>query len=494
MARNEFGHGGGSVVDCLRKYADLRGLHPAAEEGERQLTYRSLFERSEQAAANLIAADVRIGDVTALMLGDTLEHLVLLCALARVGAVIFSIDPRQPRSAIERNMQAVEAKFLVHDSAGVAFEGVRNLQQDDLCRPAAEAVPDRRVGGEDPLFLNQSSGTTGNAKIYMLTHQDILDRSERYRKAHGWDAEERFLNVSPLYFSVSRASCFFLLQCGATNILPCDAKIETLVRFVTAKRVSYLKLTPSHVVGLLSYVAGKPLLFPSLRAMTSITAPISHAQRLAARAQLTANFHEQYGANEVGQITVAMPMDQDRFPDSVGRLLDGIEAKVVDGEGAELPSGEVGLIGFRLSGSAKTYLNNPAATQKAFRDGWFFPGDMAMLNEQGYIFFKGRADDIINNAGVKVYPADCEQVLLEHPSVIEAAAFGYPHKVAGEVVAACVVTDRSGVLNELQRFCLDRLPPYKAPAYIFEMTKIPKNAAGKILKTRLKEILLSRRE
>jgi acyl-coenzyme A synthetase/AMP-(fatty) acid ligase len=133
------------------------------------------------------------------------------------------------------------------------------------------------------LFLNQSSGTTGNAKTYLLSHQDILDRSERYRKVHDWDKNERFLNISPLHFSVSRASCFFLLQCGATNILSRQFSPATLVEFVTLMRVSYLKLTPSYVIGLLDYAKGKPLLFPDLRAMTSSITPASNSTRLIAK-------------------------------------------------------------------------------------------------------------------------------------------------------------------------------------------------------------------
>ena len=115
------------MIDCLRHYAETRGAHPAVEEGTRKLTYQGLYEQSEQAAANLSATGVLPGDVVVLMLDDRLEHFILLCALARIGAIMFSIDPGQPATVVEQNRRAVDAKFIIQNDIETPFHGVRTL-------------------------------------------------------------------------------------------------------------------------------------------------------------------------------------------------------------------------------------------------------------------------------------------------------------------------------------------------------------------------------
>lgn len=135
------------------------------------------------------------------------------------------------------------------------------------------------------------------------------------------------------------------------------------------------------------------------------------------------------------------------------------------------------------------YIDDPQATARAFKDGWFYPGDLAALNEQGYLFFKGRADDIINNAGAKFYPIEVETALLEHRAVKEAAVFRWPHNRAGEVAVACVVVDTETTERELKDFCRTRLTGYKLPYVVQILPELPKNPMGKILKRELEPVI-----
>ena len=156
-------------------------------------------------------------------------------------------------------------------------------------------------------------------------------------------------------------------------------------------------------------------------------------------------------------------------------------------DGRVLPPGEVGLVGFRGEGLPSEYVGNEEATQRAFRDGWYYPGDLAAIDGDGFIFFKGRADDVINYEGVKFYPIEVERALLAHPAVAEAAVFGWPHSRRGEVAVAFVVATASLTVPELQEFCCRHIAAYKVPAWIGFVEKMPKNSAGKIMKARLKE-------
>ena len=218
------------------------------------------------------------------------------------------------------------------------------------------------------------------------------------------------------------------------------------------------------------------------------SAPVTSEQRLLARERLAANLIEVLGSNEAGHLASAHPADQDAYPEAVGRVAEGVDAEIVDAEDRPLPPGEVGLVRFRAPGIATDYLDNPEATARAFRDGWFYPGDLAALNAERYLFLKGRADDVINNAGAKFYPIEVENALLAHPEVEEAAAFAWPDERGGEVAVTVAVTRSPVERDDLSAFCAQRIARYKVPRMIMFAPEMPKNPAGKILKAELMEI------
>ncbi len=305
-----------NIADSLTEHARIRADHPAIEDGSEVITYAGLDALVTETAANIQAAGIGAGDVVAIVLPDSANHLITLCALARAGTVILSLSP--------------------------------SLKPRDLTRALAGA----------------------------------------------------------------------------------------LVKAVIAD-------APSPPLARLPYLAIK---------------------------------------------------DVRRRPEnSFARLADGVEAEIVDADDHPLPPGEVGLVRFRGDGYPTGYLDDPEATARAFRDGWFYPGDLATLNDQGYLFFKGRADDVINNGGAKFYPIEVETVLLAHPAVSEAAVFAWPHPRLGQTAAACVVTRAPVSKRALQEFCAERLAGYKVPQLIAKLRELPKNPMGKVLKSELKRWLAERR-
>ena len=162
---------------------------------------------------------------------------------------------------------------------------------------------------------------------------------------------------------------------------------------------------------------------------------------------------------------------------------------MVDGEHQPLPFGSVGLIRVRAECAATGYLNDPEADARAFRDGWFYPMDLAAINDDGYIFLKGRADDLISFEGIKFYPVEVENVLLSHPDVTEAAVFGWPHPRHGEVAVAVVTSSAPAISDDLPAFCRRRMAGYKVPRVFTLAPEMPRNSMGKILKDKLKEDL-----
>jgi len=478
----------GNVIDALRFFAEYRPDHPAVEDDRSGLSYAGLHRRSGEVAANLSAEGVRPGDLVGLLLGDVIEHVIILCALARLGAVMISLDPNDRRSKIRQNLAEAEAKFTIVGEETAPFAGFKNLQQDIVCRTQMRIYDGPRIAGAAPIFLSRSSGTTGKPKNCLLSHRDTLHRAKRSGRVNGWGDDERQLSVSSLSFAISRGSFFFMLQYGATFVLTRRHSLPGLVEFVANRRISFLKLPTSFVIELLEYSKGRKMLFPTVGAIAVTSAPITPAQRQMARQRLAPDFREHYGTNEGGMIAISFPADQDRHPDSVGRLLDELEAQVVNENGDVLDVGEIGLIGFRIPFMATAYLNNEAATAQAFRDEWWYPGDIAMIDENRYIFLKGRADDVINNAGIKIYPIEGERLLMSHPDVTDAAVFAMPHHIAGEVPAACFTADHQLPHAELRQFCNQRAASFRNPQYLMQVNAMPRNAMGKIDKRLLRRV------
>lgn len=478
-----------NIADNLAEHAKNRADHPAIEDGARTVTYGELDGLVDGAAANLQAAGIEPGDTVAVLLDDSTDHLIILCALARVGAVIFSLNSNASKTELEASLASVAVKAAI--TAGLKFEDreLLWLRAKDICQPATRPFNGRNAGDDDPLMLIQSSGTTGAPKSFVRSHAELGEWIARYTRGHGWSADERSLSLIRMSFNVGRNISLGMLRLGATIIVSRSRSHDELAALVRDKRVSYMMLTPSHLIPLLDYAADKAPLFPGLRAMVVGAAPTTHAQRMLARERLTANFLEQLGSNEAGLLALAWPADQDVYPDAVGRIVDGVEAQIVDDMDRPLPAGEVGLVRFRAAGYPTHYIDDAEATARAFHDGWFYTRDLAALNEEGFLFFKGRADDVINNGGVKFYPVEVEAVLMQHPEVSDAAVFGWPHAQLGQVAVACVAADPGISIKDLQAFCRRRIAGYKTPQIIEVMTELPRNATDKILKQELKGVI-----
>jgi acyl-CoA synthetase (AMP-forming)/AMP-acid ligase II len=184
-------------------------------------------------------------------------------------------------------------------------------------------------------------------------------------------------------------------------------------------------------------------------------------------------------------VSLLRPEDMDVHDDSVGRPVFGVEVAIFDDDFNPLPAGEVGRLGYRGPGVATGFHEDPEATREVFRDGWFFPGDLASVNAAGYVFLKGRKKDMVIRGGINIYPVEVEAALQSHPAVVEAAVVGWPSRELGEEVAAFVVLRGAATPEELRATCAGRLAPYKVPREIIVVDEMPKNAAGKVVKATL---------
>ena len=198
-----------------------------------------------------------------------------------------------------------------------------------------------------------------------------------------------------------------------------------------------------------------------------------------------------YASNEASYLTVADADAQERYPETVGAILPGVELEIVDDEDRRLPAGEAGHVRVRTPWMPAGYVNAPGPDSKTFRNGWIYPGDIAVLTAQGQLFVKGRADDMINFDGVKIMPSDIEEALLSHPAVVEAAAFPIPSERHHHLPAAAVILRHAVGGDELMAHCR-RLQGMRAPQLVSVEQSFPRNAMGKVLRTELAARLKAR--
>lgn len=480
-----------NIAEVFAAHAESRPGDAAVEDGERIVTYAELAAMAGSAANYLQQEGIAPGDIVGLALPDSVEHVALFWSLAQIGAVVFPINAPLLRCEAEVGLGRNQLKAVIIAHAAPALPSETRVIQlaaifaDHLKTRPPAAAP----GGHAPLCCIQSSGTTGKPKTFLMSHNQLIASFQSREEFLRWTAEDRYAAFIRPSFSAGCRLCFAALFAGATVIFMTSNSVGELVRLVQDKRVTVTSLTPLHLRPLLKYAADKELLFPQLRSLRVVTAGVTADERDLARQHVTPNVIIVYGSNEQAWITAATPADQDAYPDSVGRPVAGVEVEIVGQDNQPLPFGSVGRIRMRSDHIATGYLNNPEADARAFRDGWFYPMDLAAINQDGYIFLKGRADDLISVDGIKFYPVETEAVLLRHPAVRDAAVFGWPHPLHDQVTVAAVTTDAPVTRQRIKAFCVRHLAPYKVPRTIMLLDEMPRTTTGKILKRRLKERL-----
>jgi acyl-coenzyme A synthetase/AMP-(fatty) acid ligase len=355
------------------------------------------------------------------------------------------------------------------------------------------AVARANVGGElagdwhDPFLISASSGSTGTPKFTLMTHLQYHFAIAGTFELMELAGRHRFLCNLPLYYSGGRASCIVPLVRGDCVVLyPSLFRPAEYVDVVNRQRITVGTVVPSMVRQLLAAEGSEPLM-PGLTALVCIGSPLHAEEKRHAARKLSPNFCDRYGTAETLAISVLWPKDFADHGDSVGQPHSLEEIEVVDENDQPQSTGGIGQLRIRGPGVASPLPGQTADTN--FRNGWYYPGEIARLDDTGFIFLQGRTSDVIVRSGAKIYPAEVEGALAEHPDVLEAAVIG--HRVADneEVVIAFVVLRGTVPVGELLAHCRMRLTPHKVPRHIHFVGQLPKNTGGKIDKIALAKSL-----
>jgi acyl-CoA synthetase (AMP-forming)/AMP-acid ligase II len=477
-----------NLAEAFAHHTRARPTHIALMAGTRSIDYRALHVAVERDSAALASLGAREGDVVGLALKDTIEHVVLFYALARLGLVILPMDWRWSQEEKARIARHFAPRFVLVEE-GATIDGVPCVALDDVWTSRVATSPrvlDYPQGGDLPLLVSLSSGTTGRPKGPLLTHHQFFRRFMTHWINLGLNAGDRYVSATPLYFGGGRTFAMSVLFAGGTVALfPPPYEPAELASEVARRAATSLFLVPTLLRRLLelSPEAAEPL--QNLRLLLSSGSALHAEERRAIRSRLCPQFFEYYASTEGGGVSLLTPDDQETRGKSVGRPVFGVDVEIVDDEHRVLPAGETGRLRYRGPGVARGFFRETEGDPETFREGWFYPGDVASLDDAGYVYLKGRRKDLIIRGGVNIYPEDIEFALAGHPAVVDAAVAGLPHREFGEQVAAFVVTREPVTQAALIDWCRARLAAYKVPQQVQFLSELPRNSSGKVLKTKL---------
>jgi fatty-acyl-CoA synthase len=389
-----------------------------------------------------------------------------------------------------RNIQPVLETIVV--AGGGGEDGL--LAYEDLVDEAGNS-PDPLepvdIPNDSPALIMYTSGTTGRPKGAVLTHTNLTGQTMTGLYTHGADINNDvgFIGV-PFFHIAGIGNMLTGMLLGVPTVIHPLGAFDPghLLDVLQAEKVTGIFLVPAQWQAVCAAQRKNPREL-KLRVISWGAAPASDTllremSETFPRAQILAAF----GQTEMSPVTcMLLGEDAIRKRGSVGKVIPTVAARIVDGNMNDVPVGEVGEIVYRASTLMSSYWNNPEATAEAFAGGWFHSGDLVRMDEDGYVWVVDRKKDMIISGGENIYCAEVENVLAGHPAIIEVAVIGRPHEKWGEVPIAVAAVSQDGLrLGDLDEFLTERLARYKHPKGLEIVDALPRNPAGKVLKTELR--------
>jgi fatty-acyl-CoA synthase len=477
-------------------------------------TYAQLEDRSNRLAHALLAQGLKRGDRVAIWLGNCLEYMETYLACAKGGLVVVQINIRHKSAEARFQLEDSGARLIVFCDAvaphvdelgldlvlvGTGVERVgRSLGFEALLSEGASApLPD--PADDDLLVIGYTSGTTGFPKGAELTHRSVKTLGQTNAVVNRYAlASTQVFGLSLSFTAGIPAHVLAHLFVGGTTVLLAEWDTERLIAAVEEHRATFTILPSPPIVDFCQIASRRPDRIGSLVGLLhgSSKAPPEHLELLVD--VIGSRLIEGWGMTEnSGGLLTATTAADNAGPrpgvfESVGTAAPDAVIRLVDDEGQVVPcDGEsVGQLVAHSSSLARGYWGNPIASQQAFRDGWYFTGDLGRVDPDGYVYILDRRTDLIISGGMNIYPSELERVILTLPGVRECAVVGAPHDRWGQTPIAFVVASEGITSGDVMQHCAHQLADYKKPAEIRVVATLPHNTAGKVLKHELRAALL----
>jgi long-chain acyl-CoA synthetase len=481
----------------LREAAQMYPDRPAIRLDDTIITYAQMDDLSARAAGWLLGRGLQPGDPVGIMTPNVPHFPVFYYGVLRAGGAIVPMNPLLKAREVAHYLGDSGARLVLawetaasEATAGAATAGAEAVSVGEATLAEIAAHPPMtavaRRADDDTAVILYTSGTTGTPKGAELTHANMhKNASVTATSLLGLGPEDVVMGCLPLFHSFGQ-TCGLnaaVLSGSCLTLIPRFSPAAAL-RVIERDQVTVFEGVPTMYVGMLGEDSAD-VDTASLRVCVSGGAALPVEVLHGFEKRFGTVILEGYGLSETSPVATFNRYDN-RKPGSIGLPIEGVWLKLVsaDGSGDDAPAGEVGEIAIRGHNVMKGYRNRPEATESAIRGGWFHTGDLARIDEDGFYYIVDRKKDMIIRGGYNVYPREIEEVLYEHPAVLEAAVIGVPHPSLGEEVGAAV-TLRPGAAStpdELRDYVKQRVAAYKYPRHVWLTGGLPKGPTGKLLK------------
>lgn len=474
-------------------------------------TFGQLAQASNQAAQWLRDSGVRPGDRLMVVAENCIAQIVLIFAAARIDAWIVNVNARlsaaevdairdhsQPRRIVYTSRVSDDARAHAERGGATAYQlaGVDEVAISAL-NETCSVEPVYASGSDQVAALIYTTGTTGQPKGVMLTHQNLLFIAASSSMVRGVIPTDRAYGVLPITHVFGLASVALgTLYAGASLYLAARYSPAALLRAIQHDKLTILQGVPAMYARLLEHdIADQDLSQSSLRFIYAGGSPLDATLKLETERLFGRTLHNGYGMTESSPTISQTRLDAPRDDTSVGSVIPGLQTRIVDGQGTDLPPNETGELWVRGPNVMKGYYRDAALTARTINEqGWLKTGDLVRQGPDGALFLIGRSKELIIRSGFNVYPIEVEAALNAHPSVAQSAVVGRSVQGGNEEVVAFVELDPTQPApseQSLHDWLAPRLSAYKRPSHIVVMQQMPAAATGKVLKGQLKALAQS---
>jgi len=501
-----------SIAEAFKKTFRKFPEKMSIEFGGKAVTFSEMDAVTNRIANYLKDLGIEKGDRIAQYVPNGFQLIYTTVASFKLGAIVVPMNVAFREREIAYFLQDSEAKVIVTDAERLpVLEGVLNdlptleyVVVTDLDRGDSRGyIPFSALSGndndgelnidvkdDDGAFIFYTSGTTGRSKGALLTQKSVASNLEALRKAWRWTEDDLFLLTLPMFHihGLGVGLCGSIYN-GCSTIIRSKFDAADVLDTIQERGATLFMGVPTMYFRLLDVEGCEKCDVSSMRLFVSGSAPLSK--------ELFAKFHKTFGHRILeragmseSMMNYSNPYDGERRPGTVGFPLPGVETRIVDEDFNDVPVNTEGEIVLRGPNLLKEYWRNEEATQRSFVDGWFRTGDICKRDADGYISIVGRSKDIIISGGVNLYPREIEEVVESMSAVKEAAVVGVPDAEFGEAVKACIILADGEKLSseEVIAYCRERLASFKKPKHVEFLDALPRNAMGKIVKDRLKNL------
>lgn len=490
-----------TFADPIHRALQVAPNKIAVMDGEQSFTFAQLYDRSTRLVQGLRNLGLQDGDRVAILADNSHVYMETYLGVPAGGLVVVPLNTRHAAPELRYALEDSGAKVLITDrdvsNVGHSVPHQLNIADYNALVDSVSAAPALGDGvTEDDLAgLFYTGGTTGKSKGVMLSHRNLIANTFHWLMAvsHGPDDVE--LVMAPMFHAAGSNGILGAIWNTTLQITLGAFAPQVALDIIAEHGVTHTLGVPTMLSAMAEMQHSKPGLVSSLKVISHGGSPIAtEVVRRTHRAFPDAELVEVYGATELSPLTTVLRNEQllteSPRARSCGQSIPGTDVRIVDESGEPLPIGEVGEVVARGPNVMQGYWNKPEQTAAVLKNGAYWTGDLGYLDDEGYLFLVDRSKDMIVTGGENVYCTEVEEVLFQHPAVLEAAAFGVPDAQWGEAVHAVVVPrdEHSNVdPQELISYCREHIAGYKVPKAIdIQQEPLPKSGPGKILKRELR--------